>query len=382
MGYQHGDQVVREVSRRLLGVCRDSDTVARLGDNEFFIVLPGATLESAKKIAQKIQKTIALPVKIAEFSLEIEVVIGIAIHPDHGENVCTLLQHSDIAMRMAKRDGVGILVYNPEDDPFSMRRLRLHGELRQAIEGKELGLHYQPKVDIRTARIIGVEALARWSHPGEGMIPPAEFIPMIEQSGLIRPFTFWLLEETIVQLMDWASAGIDISIAVNMSMRNLLDPSLPATISRLLETYQVSAYKLCLEITESTIMSRPEHALQIISQLHKIGVRLSIDDFGTGYSSLAYLKKLSVDELKIDQSFIFGLTEDRDDALIVRSTIDLAHNLGLKTVAEGVESKEVMDELEILKCDIAQGYYISRPLPAAELQQWLRISQWGVAHSI
>ena len=236
----------------------------------------------------------------------------------------------------------------------------------------------QPKVDIKSGHIMGVEALARWQHPLEGMISPADFIPMVEQSGLIRPFTRWVIEEAIVQLRNWKADGIELSIAVNLSTRNLLDPELPGTIAELLEQYQVSACNLCLEITESALMSRPEQALKVLKRLHEMGAKLSIDDFGTGYSSLAYLKKLPVDELKIDQSFIFGLIDNEDDAVIVRSTIELAHNLGLRVVAEGVESKAVMEKLKIENCDIAQGYYLSWPLPRAELQQWLHTSPWGL----
>ncbi|HUX83420.1 MAG TPA: EAL domain-containing protein [Halothiobacillus sp.] len=378
MGYQHGDRVLQEISSRLLKTCRESDTVARLSDGVFAILLAGATQESAQLVAQKIMKTLELPVDIDGFSLEIEAAFGLVLYPDHGEDTSTLLQRSDIAMRLAKHDGVGILIYSDEDDPFSMQRLRLHGQLRKAISERSLMVYYQPQVDIKTGRIMGVEALSRWPHPDEGMISPADFIPMIEQSGLILPFTLWVLEEAIILLQRWAADGIDLNIAVNISARNLLDPNLTETIARLLETHQVSAKNLSLEITESAIMSRPEQALKVLGQLHEIGLKLSIDDFGTGFSSLAYLKKLPVDEIKIDQSFVFGLTDNDDDAVIVRSTIELAHNLGLKTVAEGIENKETLDMLASLNCDIAQGFYLSRPVPLAELQQFLRDSPWGL----
>ncbi|WP_018405742.1 bifunctional diguanylate cyclase/phosphodiesterase [Marinobacter gelidimuriae] len=378
IGHQTGDRVLQMAAARLLKACRDSDIVAHLGDVEFVVVLPGATLEFAQAIAEKIQQQLELPINIEEFPLEIEAAYGIALYPDHGDKASVLLQHGDIAMRIAKQDGVSISVYNQESDPFGLKHLRLHGELRQAIADKALAIYYQPKVDVKTARIIGVEALARWPHPKDGMIPPDDFIPMVEQSGLMRPFTLWVLETAIAQLRDWKKEGIELSIAVNLSTRNLLDPELPKTIKKLLETHQVSAHNLCLEITESAIMSRPEQALKVLNELHDIGTTLSIDDFGTGYSSLAYLKKLPVDEIKIDQSFIFGLIENDNDAVIVRSTIDLAHNMGMRTVAEGVENKEIMDMLEVSGCDIVQGYFMSRPIPLEELEQWLRTSQWGI----
>jgi EAL domain-containing protein (putative c-di-GMP-specific phosphodiesterase class I) len=328
--------------------------------------------------AGKIQKLFEQPVTIEDTSLEVEAVIGISLYPEHGDEPALLLQHADIALHVAKNEATGFSTYNPEDNPYSLWRLKLLGELRQAIEKKELVLFYQPQIDIKMGRIANVEALARWPHPVEGMIPPGEFIPMIEQSGLVRPFTYWVLEEAIIQLKRWSEAGIDLTISVNLSTRNLLDANLPRDIEKLLNTYNVGPAHLTLEVTESAIMSRPETALTILTQLHGMGFKLSIDDFGTGYSSLAYLKKLPVYELKIDQSFVFGLTTNDDDAVIVRSTIDLAHNMGLKVVAEGVEDQDILNTLGILRCDIAQGYHMSRPVPVAELDQWLISSPWGL----
>jgi|GEM_PF-870699 len=378
LGYQNGDSVLIEVSRRLQSVCREPDTLARVGDNEFVIILAGATLESAKLVVERIQKTFQLPVVIDVLPLEVELAIGIVIYPDHGADTLPLLKHADIAMHEAQQEAVGMSVYSKEETTYSLKRLQLHGELRSAIENNELTLFYQPKVDLKSGHIMGVEALSRWLHPQDGLISPADFIPMVEKSALIRPFTRWVLEAAIAQLSNWKADGIELSIAVNLSTRNLLSPELPGTIVKLLEQYQVSAHKLCLEITESALMSRPEQALKILLQLHEIGVKLSIDDFGTGFSSLAYLKKLPIDELKIDQSFVSGLLENENDAVIVHSTIKLAHDLGLRTVAEGIESKEVMERLKIRNCDIAQGFYMSRPLPVAELQQWLHSSPWGL----
>lgn len=377
MGHHNGDLVLQEVADRLQNMLRESDTVARLGGDEFAVVLPTADFKQAQRIADKIQRLFEQPVIVEDTPLEIEAAIGIAMYPDHGDDPAILIQHADIAMRVAKSETSSFSIYDPQDDPFSARRLKLHGELRQAIKSGALAVYYQPKVDIKTGRVTSVEALARWPHPSEGMISPVDFIPMIEQTGLIRPFTLWILEQAIKQSKHWALAGIDLAVAVNLSTRNLLDPSLPDSISQLLQFHQLDPDRLTLEITESAVMSRPEHALKILTRLHAMGMKLSIDDFGTGYSSLAYLKRLPVTELKIDYFFVSGIIESESDAVIVRSTIDLAHNLGLSVVAEGVENKEVLNLLTILRCDAAQGYYFSRPIPATELSSWLAESAWG-----
>jgi len=378
MGHQNGDLVLKETAVRLRKVLREVDTVARLSGVGFSIVMPGISIENVNIAIDKVQMLFKEPVIIEETPLDIEVVIGIAFYPLHGEEPEELIRHADIATNIAKSDVKGFCIYNPEDDPYSLERLKLYGELSSAISNKELALYYQPKIDIKTGKIKSVEALARWPHPVEGMISPEKFIPMIEQTGMIRPFTLWVLEEAIIQIKSWTQSGIDLSVAVNLSTRNLLDPSLPYYIQNLLDAHQVSANKLSLEITESAIMSRPESAIALLERLHEMGFGLSIDDFGTGYSSLAYLKKLPVDEIKIDQSFVYGLISNEDDAVIVHSTIDLAHNLGLTVVAEGVESKEIHDMLTTLGCDISQGYYFTRPIASEELSRWLSESSWGL----
>lgn len=379
MGHQNGDIVIKKISHRLLKVFRDADTVARLGGDEFGIVLPGINLENINLAIDKIQTLFKEAVIIEDMLIEVEAVIGIAMYPLHGEDPGMLIRHADIAKHAAKNNVDGFNIYNPYDDPYSLQHLKLYGELRDAVNNKTLVLYYQPKIDIKTGKIKSVEALARWPHPEKGMISPEEFIPMIEQTGMIRPFTLWVLEQAIIQIKHWNKSGIDLSVAVNLSTRNLLDPNLPDYIESLLDAHQVSANNLALEITESAIMSRPESAITLLERLHDMGFELSIDDFGTGYSSLAYLKKLPVHELKIDQSFIFGLITNEDDAVIVRSTIDLAHNLGLTVVAEGIESKEILDMLAILGCDIGQGYYFSRPISSEELSCWLYESSWGLS---
>ncbi|MFC1603141.1 putative bifunctional diguanylate cyclase/phosphodiesterase, partial [Pseudomonadota bacterium] len=376
MGYQNGDLILREVGSRLQKALRESDTVAHLGSDEFSIILPAVDITHIHVAAEKMGRLFEQPILIEDTPLEIEVAIGIALYPDHGDTPTTLLRHADIAMRLAKYETTAYSIYNPEDDPSSLLRLKLHGELRQAINEEMLTLYYQPKINIKTGRITSVEALARWPHPTNGMISPIEFIPMIEQSGMIQPFTFWVLEQAIEQSKLWAQSGINLTIAINLSARNLLDPGLPGHIGKLLESHKISPACLSVEITESAIMSRPKNALKTLFELNEMGIKISIDDFGTGYSSLTYLKEMPVHELKIDQSFIFGLTANSKDSVIVRSTIDLAHNLGLLVVAEGVENQDTLEYLATLNCDIAQGYHISDPMPGHKLEHWLMNSIW------
>jgi diguanylate cyclase (GGDEF)-like protein/PAS domain S-box-containing protein len=378
LGHSAGDIVLHEVAARLQATSRESDIVARLGGGEYAIVLRNMNLAAATAAAGNIQQQFELPMTIGDISLEVEAAIGIALYPKHGDDANALLQFADIAMHEAKNETRGFSIYKPENVPFSLRKLKLSGELRRAIEQKELVLFYQPKIDLRTGRVVSVEALARWPHPAEGMVSPADFIPMIEQSGLIRPFTAWVLEEAITQLKQWSKMGIDLTIAVNLSTRNLLDSELLGNVMRLLRKHEVDPERLTLEVTESALMSRPEAALKVLTQLHDKGLKLSIDDFGTGYSSLAYLKKLPVAELKIDQTFIFGITTDEDNLVIVRSTIELAQNMGLKVVAEGVEDQATMDLITSLHCDIAQGFHMGRPVPVDQLEQWLIESPWGL----
>ncbi|WP_051906387.1 EAL domain-containing protein [Methylomarinum vadi] len=367
LGHHNGDLVLQEVSARTAKSIRESDTLARLGADEFVIVMPALVREQLAVVAKKIQRIFEPPFEIEGIPLELEAAIGISLFPDHGDTPSQLIQHADIAVNVAKHETIGFSIYNPENDPFSVRRLRLHGELRKAINEGKLVMYFQPKVKLASGNINAVEALARWLHPVEGMIPPADFIPMIEQTGLIRPFTHWVLEEVVRQSSEWKEQDIDVQIAVNISTRNLLDPDLVESIMSLLSAYRITADRIILEITESSIMSRPEQALKILTKLHGVGVKLSIDDFGTGYSSLAYLKQLPIAELKIDKTFVTDLAGNENDEVIVKSTIGLAHNLGLVVVAEGVEDKAALDRLIQLHCDMAQGYYLSRPLSAERM---------------
>jgi EAL domain-containing protein (putative c-di-GMP-specific phosphodiesterase class I) len=319
----------------------------------------------------RVRAEIARPVHVEGLPLVIEGSIGIAVFPDDGEDVETLLQHADVAMYHAKGKNAGYAFYDASCARHDPGRLTLVGELRRALECHELVLHYQPKAFLADGQVRSVEALVRWQHPERGLVPPDDFIPLVQQTGLIKPLTRYVIDAALRQARDWSAQGWDLSIAVNLSTRNLLDVELPDQIAELLARHGVPPSRLELEITESTMLEDPPRTRAILERLSTMGIRLSIDDFGTGYSSLAYLKRLPVDEIKIDRSFVMNMVEDEDDATIVRSTIDLGRNLGLEVVAEGVETGPIWDRLTALGCTVAQGYFLSRPLPADELAPWL-----------
>jgi len=378
LGHHHGDLLLKLVGPRVLSVLRESDTIARLGGDEFAILLPATDMDGATVAAQKILDALTRSFVVEGFFLDIGASIGIALFPEHGEDVDMLMRRADVAMYQAKQSGSGYAVYILEHDRHSPSRLTLMGELRHAVERKELILHYQPKIDLKSGRTIGVEALVRWQHPHQGLIHPDQFISLAEHIGVIKPLTLWVLAEATRQGVAWRRAGLEITIAVNLSVRNLHDLHLPDWIAELLAASHLPPEGLNLEITESAIMADPARAMEILTRLRGMGIRLSIDDFGAGYSSLSYLKKLPVTEVKVDKSFIIGMSGNTDDAVIVRSTIDLAHNLGLKVAAEGVESQAVLDRLIAMGCDEAQGYFISQPIPALELTRWLNDSPCGM----
>ena len=372
LGHHHGDQLLVHVSQRLQATVREVDTVARLGGDEFGVLLPRApTAEGAMAVAGKLRAALAEPFTLDGVSFDVEASIGVALYPDHGNDADELLQHADIAMYAAKQTHAGFMLFDPTLDQHSPRKLALLGQLRRAIEDEQLLLYYQPKVDAHTGQVLGVEALVRWQHPEHGLIPPGEFIPMAERTGLMGPLTHYVLDAALWQCHHWRQAGIDLSVAVNVSARRLLDLGFPDEVADLLVRWKVPPPSLVLELTESAVMADPERALEILGRLNAMGVQLSVDDFGTGYSSMAYLKRLPVDELKVDRSFVMNLTTDNRDALIVRSTIDLGRNLGLRVVAEGVEDEATQQELEVLGCDAIQGYHISRPMAADALTSWL-----------
>lgn len=316
------------------------------------------------------------PFVLQEHRVEIRLSIGIAVYPDHGEDADGLLRRADVAMYAAKHAGSGFQVYEPGQDQYSPQRLALRTELRGAIEREELVLHYQPKVHMASGRIAGVEALVRWQHPRHGLVPPGQFIPWAEELGLIHSISRRVLEAAIRQAGAWHAAGLALPVAVNLSTGDLHDDDLPQTITELLEALQVPPTDLVLEITESKLMADPARALGILSRLHAMGVRIALDDFGTGYSSLGYLKRLPVAQIKIDKSFVIDMATDQNDAAIVLATISLSHALGLTVVAEGVEEAAAWEVLTSLGCDEAQGYYIARPMPAADFVEWLRASPW------
>jgi predicted signal transduction protein with EAL and GGDEF domain len=358
---------------------RQSDVVARLGGDEFALLLPDTTVEGAVLVGEKIRAALADPFDVEALAMTIEASIGVAVFPDHAASPDALLQRANVAMYAAKENRSGLLVYASEHDHYNPWRLALTGELRFAIEHDELVLFFQPKVHMPTRRVIGVEALVRWKHPHRGMIPPDEFIPMAEHTGLIRSLTRRVLTAARAEDARLKDAGYRLTIAVNLSARTLLDATLADFITTLLTPGQLPWLEL--EITESAIMADPARALGVLGQLHAMKIPLAIDDFGTGYSSLAYLKKLPVGALKIDKSFIKNLAGDENDAAIVRSTIEMGHHLGLAVVAEGVESGDAWNHLAQLGCDAAQGYYISRPMSDRDLDQWLRQGGWDVARS-
>jgi diguanylate cyclase (GGDEF)-like protein/PAS domain S-box-containing protein len=371
-GHQYGDLLLEQIGPRLRAVLRESDTVARLGGDEFAILLPEADRAAAVETAGRLLAAFTPSFVVDGRNLLVGASIGVAICPEHGEDAQTLLRRADVAMYVAKRDGGGQAMYDPEQDRYSPGRLTLVGDLREALEGDGLLLHFQPTLDLQTGAFAGAEALVRWQHPERGLLPPDEFIPVAEQNGLIRHLSHWVLDRALQQYREWRQAGLDLPVAVNLSMRDLHDRHLPDAVANLLTRWNVAPACLTLEITESTLMADPAQAMEVVARLSAMGIQMAIDDFGTGYSSLAYLKRLPVDKLKIDKSFVRHLATDAHDAAIVQSTVGLAHALGLSLVAEGVEDQASWDLLAQMGCDVAQGYFISRPIPADKLTVWLQ----------
>ena len=365
LGHHQGDRLLQEVAARLAATLRDGDTVARLGGDEFGILLHGAVGPGhADAVAESLLARLREPFVVDATTLQVGGSIGLARHPEHGSDVETLIQRADIAMYAAKAASSGHATFEPSQDHHSPRRLTLAAELRGAIERGDLVLAYQPKADLRTGRIVGVEALARWEHRELGTVDPAEFVPIAEQTGLIIALTTSVLRTALERVAAWRALGHDLSIAVNLSARSFLDARLAEEIPQLLAEHDVPPACLELEITESMLMHDPDRARHTLDRLAAIGVGLSVDDFGTGYSSLAHLKRLPVDTIKIDKSFVLDMHEDEADEAIVRSTIELAHNLGMRVVAEGVESAATWLRLASLGCDLAQGFHLARPLGA------------------
>ncbi|MEO8133273.1 MAG: EAL domain-containing protein [Betaproteobacteria bacterium] len=376
LGHRVGDQALQEIGQRLVGTLRTSDSVARLGGDEFAILLPAVDAERIGTVARKIQAALEAPIVIEGQSMDVGASIGIAHYPLHGEDVIALMRSADVAMYVAKHDKSGYAIFDPHHDEHRKSHLTLLGELRRAVENNELLIHYQPQLKIDESRMTAVEALLRWRHPERGLVPPVEFIPFAEQTGYISIITRWVVATALEQCGRWHRAGLSLRVSVNISARDLRErEELPAFILETLRSNAIPAALISLEITESALMEDPAGAQATLQQLHALGVTLSIDDYGTGYSSLAYLKQLAVNELKIDQTFVMGMESDRQNLAIVRSTIELGHNLGLAVVAEGVETEFELQELVRLGCDFAQGYWIGRPMTCDALEAWLKAAQ-------
>lgn len=383
LGHLAGDKLLKQLGARLQALlCETSGMIARLGGDEFAIFLSNVrNPQQAVVLAYKMLDAISLVFEVEGLHTEISASIGIAICPDQAADVSTLMRFADVAMYRAKTSLQGVAIYDSAFDPHSPKRLELMGALGRGIREQQLVLHFQPKINMRTDKVYGFEALIRWNHPQLGFISPNDFIPIAEHSNLIYPLTLWVLENGIARCKTWLEQGVKITLALNLSARNLMDDRIVLDIKRLLEQYQVPGECLELEITESMIMADPSRAESALHRIFRLGVKLAVDDFGTGYSSLAYLKRLPVQTLKIDSSFVRTMLSDEQDEIIVNSTIHLAHNLGLQVVAEGVESRATYEKLAELGCDSAQGYFMGRPLPADEAERWLRESEWGLTPS-
>lgn len=367
IGHNNGDRLIKSASERLKDSVSKSGIIARLGGDEFAVFLSKTEREGAVLLAKNILKAFEKPFILNDLAVTSEASLGIALYPDHGDFP---IRRAEVAMYVAKEEKTGYAIYAPERDRYNPERLTLLTDLRQAIEENQLYLTYQPKIDIQTRTVNGVEALVRWRHPRLGVVPPDQFIGLAERTGLIKPLTTWVFNEALRQCRAWRQNGIELSVAVNISARNL-EPALPGQVAAMLQTYNLTPPSLEIELTEGTIMKDPLHAKEILRRLSDIGIKIAIDDFGTGYSSLSYLSKLPVDQIKIDRSFVIDMAADEDAAVIVRSTVDLGHQLGLEVIAEGVENEDILSRLGALGCDSAQGYYFSRPLRAPELAKWL-----------
>ena len=370
LGHSTGDLLLQQLGPRFGAELRESDTLARLGGDEFAVLLPDTDTHEAQSVSERLLRALERPFDLDGAGVEVGGSIGVAVYPDHGADADTLLRRADVAMYLAKETRSGVAVYAPDRDYHSPDRLALVADLRRAIDHDELVLYYQPKIDVRTGALVAVEALLRWPHPSRGLVPPDEFILLAEQTRLIRPLSRWVLRAALRQCAAWRADGLDLPVAVNLSAQDLQDPALPDLVAEQLTACGVSPEHLQLEITESGLLADPPRARERLARLRALGVRVAIDDFGTGYSSLSYLQRLPVDELKIDRSFVQGMAADESARAIVRAVIDLADDLGLRVVAEGVEDRATWDVLAALGCDVAQGYYFSPPLPAPDLVGW------------
>ena len=375
LGHHYGDELLRDLGPRLAATVGPDGLVARLGGDEFAVLPAETTTDSdeLEEIAARLIRCVQQPVVVDEMTLEVGVSIGVARFPRDGEDPHSLLRSADVAMYAAKEAHAGCKVYAAALDRHSVRRLSVLSEFRRALDADEIVVFYQPIMYMDGERVHGAEALVRWQHPELGLLPPSDFIPIVEQTGLIGPLTRHVLDRAIAQCAGWRRAGQNLTVSVNLSVRNLLDPEVPALIGDLLAIYDLAPEALQLEITESMLMSDPDRSLITLTRLAQLGVGLSVDDYGTGYSSLANLRRLPIDELKIDRSFVSPMLSDESDLIIVRSTINLGHDLGLKVVAEGVEDEATLNRLAGLGCDFAQGYHFSKPLAPDAFGRWIGV---------
>jgi diguanylate cyclase len=374
LGHRIGDHLLILVSERLKLCIRDVDTLARLGGDEFAIILSETPRDKASYVAEKISRTLANPFNIDDHKVSIGVSIGIAALPEDGTNSQQLLQQADIAMFTAKRDRLDFAYYNAEEDEYSLNRIALINDLRMALVEDRLELYFQPQIDIKTRNPVGAEALLRWNHPEYGFIRPDKIIELAEDSGIINQLTNWVTDNAMRQCRKWLDAGYPLSVSINLSVQNLSNTSLVEMVRQALALHNLTGKDVVLEITENGMMTNPGRSIEVLEELHQMGVGLSVDDFGTGFSSLTYLQRLPANEVKIDKSFVFDMNNSDNDTTIVESIIDLGHNLGLRIVAEGVEHDDIYKKLEDLKCDLIQGYMISKPLPVKEFNSWLKVN--------
>ncbi|MDX2143434.1 MAG: phosphodiesterase, partial [Rhodospirillaceae bacterium] len=377
LGHDTGDQLIRQIGELLQRIVKRSDVIARHSTSMFALMLPGAGTEQVDPIVERIIAALDEPIIVGANSIDVTAWIGEACYPTHGTTAKTLLQHADTAIFEAKKSSRHYALYDPALDPYKPELLSLMGELRVGLDRGEFRLFYQPKIDIATEKITAAEALIRWIHPVRGFMPPDKFIPLAEQTGSIQKLTDWALDTAIKQLAEWKPKGIEPKVAINLSARDLSNRKLPDQVAHLLAHYGVGVDKLILEITESAVMEDPKQSMEVLSGLHKMGLTLSIDDYGTGYSSMSYLKSLPVQEIKIDKSFVLKLASNKGDEILVRSTIDLGHNLGLKVTAEGVEDQASLDILKKYGCETGQGYFVSKPIPAPDFEKFFLTSRWS-----
>jgi diguanylate cyclase (GGDEF)-like protein/PAS domain S-box-containing protein len=377
LGHVIGDELLKQIGPRIRQVVGENATAARISNVQFGVFLPDLTAREAIHLIGRLLYVLKEPLPVGEIHYELGAHGGIAFFPGHGTDPDVLIRHADIALYQARKVGRDYTIYDAAHDPYNPQRLAMLGEFRKAIKEGQLQLYCQPKANMRAGPITGAEALVRWLHPVHGLILPDQFIPLIESTELIQPLTQWMLTAAIHQCYEWRQKGLMISLAVNLSMRNLLDADLPETIDGLLQVWGAGAHWMGLEITESSIMADPTASLRVLNQLHQMGFKLFVDDFGTGYSSLSYLMKLPVDVIKIDHSFTMNMIEDPHAAAIVKSTIEIAHNMGMEVIAEGTANKEIWEALARLGCDEAQGEYVSMPMPAEDLSAWLDRSSWA-----